>query len=371
MKKQEIFYDATFQILAPHRGMATYLNNFLQALSLSGLNITGLAPYNLKGRQEGNITYYGLNNILLFEQFSIPAFTKEVPVDFFIFPYNTGPVFKKLNCRSVLFLHDLIFMEPFSKIPLSNSIKQTIGRCYRRVAGPRMIRKADFIVTVSEYSKKRIIEECKVSEDKITVIPNCIDISPGDERLEEKDRLGYFLNVGGDAAHKNTVFLIEGYSKLPAEIKEKHSLKIVGIANGSNKQVLKQLIKSLSEEDNITIEEFVDDYQLEQLYRGAFIFIFPSLMEGFGIPLLEAMKYGCSIVCSNTSSMPEVCGDSAFYFDPKNIQSFLNAVCLACVDPGLRQAKKKAAIQQIQDYSRINFNKKAIDWVEKNIRKRF
>lgn len=369
-KEQIIYYDATFQIIAPHRGMATYLSSFLNALASNGENIKGLAPAGLSGNYRKNIVYYGLSNILFWEQFSISKFINRNKVNCFIFPYNTGPVFSTLNCTSVLILHDLIFMEPFSKIPLSKSLKQIIGRIYRRSTGPRMIKRANFIITVSNYSKERIIESFKIDESKIAVIQNCIDGYDKINGVNDKENKDFFLNVGGDAPHKNTVFLINGYANLPVEIKMKYSLKIVGISNMANKKILTDLIKSLNEESNIYIYEFVDDAQLEILYQNAFLFIFPSLTEGFGIPLLEAMKFGCSVACSNTSSMPEVCKDAAFYFDPTNMQSFIEAVCVACNDHKLRTIKKEEGAKQIDFYSRSNFNRKVLDWYEENIKKK-
>ncbi|GEO11628.1 glycosyltransferase family 4 protein [Segetibacter aerophilus] len=366
--KKDIYYDATFQILAPHRGMAKYLNGFLKALSENGEKAQGLAPSGLKRKGDESVTCYGLNNILLWEQLSISSFVKKNKVSYFIFPYNTGAVFSPLSCKSVLILHDLIFMESFSSVPTSKSFRQIVGRFYRRVIVPRIIKKASFIITVSNYSKEQIIRQFNVAEKKICVIPNCIDTTHEAEAHKEKDSEGYFLNVGGDAPHKNTAFLIEAYATLPEEIKKKFSLKVVGISNEANKKTLHHLIRSLHEEHRIIIEKYVNDEQLEKLYRNAFIFIFPSLTEGFGIPLLEAMKCGCSIVCSNTSSMPEVCREAAFYFNPHDTQSFTNAVYLACTDKALRAAKKEEAIKQLDYYSRKNFNKKVADWFTSNIR---
>lgn len=364
-KIRNIYYDATFQILAPHRGMATYLNGLVNALSSHGEHLKGLAPSGVKSVENKNVTRFGFKNILLWEQLSLSKFINNHAVDLLILPYNTGPIFMPLHCKTVLILHDLIFMEPLSKIPLSKNPKQIIGRFYRRATVPRIVRKSDFIITVSEYSKSKIIEHFKIDDQKIAVLPNCIDVGNKDNEFCEVVTQSYFLNVGGDAPHKNTVFLIKGYAMLPADIKAKYGLKIVGISNPKNRNKLLQLISSLNEEANIIIENFVDDEELEKLYRNAFIFLFPSLTEGFGIPLLEAMKFGCSIACSNTSSMPEVCKEAAFYFNPCELQDFVDTVTLACNNNELRLAKKMQAIKRVQFYSRNNFNKKVIDLFNK------
>jgi glycosyltransferase involved in cell wall biosynthesis len=365
-KKERIFYDATFQILSPKRGMATYLNNLLEAFALGGEQVTGIASSGLVNSQKENVIYVGLKNFVLWEQFSIPAFIKKNRVKLFVFPYNTGPVYFAIKCKSVLILHDLIFMEPFSKIPLSSNLKQIIGRFYRITIGPRMVKKTDLIITVSEYSKKKIIEKFNIKADKITVIPNSIDVSCEKQATPENLTRDFFLDVGGDAPHKNTAFLIRGYSMLPQEIKNRYSLKIVGVTNLSNKKELIRLIESVGEERNISVEKFLEDEQLIELYQKSFLFIFPSLIEGFGIPLLEAMKFDCTIVCSNTSSMPEVCDEAAFYFDPTDLQSFVVAITYACNNTELRQSKRQHAIKQLNYYSRENFNRKALDWLKKN-----
>lgn len=367
-KEPAIYYDASFQIVAPHRGMATYLNGFLDALSQIGENITGLAPRGLSVKKKNRIVLFGFKNILLWEQFSISRFIKRNKVSCFIFPYNTGPFVTNVSCTSVLFVHDLIFMESLSAVPLSSSLKQTVGRFYRRLTSPAMIKKANFIITVSEYSKSKILDRFPLSSPRITVIPNCIDTVDKAAIENAGERGNYFLNIGGDAPHKNTEFLIRGYSALPLEIKKLYSLKIGGVSNSSNKRKLIGLIMQLNEDANIHIEEFVRPEDMEALYKNAFLFIFPSLTEGFGIPLLEAMKYGCTIVCSNTSSMPEVCGKAAFYFNPTNQQSFVGAVVDACTNSNLRIVKKKEAAKQIDYYSRQNFNLKVQDWFNENIK---
>lgn len=358
--EHNFFYDATFQVLAPHRGMATYLNEFINALKRNEVLMTGLAPSHFKLINTSHIVTYGFRNILLWEQFSIPAFLTKTRVDAFIFPYNTGPVFKQISTASVLIVHDLIFMEPVGNVPSSRSLKQFIGRVYRRFTVPRIIRRASYIITVSEYSKQKITKRFAIDHSKVTVIPNSIDtrMKVVEETLERK----YFLNVGGDAPHKNVVFLIRAYSKLPVAIKGAYSLKLVGISNKANKVRLLKTIRKLGEQENIFIEPFIDTEALIKLYRETLLFIFPSLVEGFGIPILEAMKYGCAIVSSNRSCLPEVCGNAAFYFDPTSIESCVEAITLALRDKAKRDLKIENASNQLEMFSRGNFEKKVNNW---------
>lgn len=359
-KKYKIQYDATFQILAPHRGMALYISQFIEALSTENREITGIAPTGTLAAEGKTVKSFGFKNILLWEQFSINKNLKENVPDVFIFPYNTGPVFFRPKTKYILILHDLIFMEPLNKIPFSKNLRQIIGRLYRYLVVPKMIRKAHHIITVSEESKRKIIKKFG-KKNNISVIPNSIDISDKSLNPPWHER-EYFLNVGGDAPHKNTAFLIHGYSNLNAAIKEKFPLKIVGISNVGSRRHYNNLIRSLNEQNNIILEPYLDKEELVKLYQKAKLFVFPSLLEGFGIPLLEAMKYGCTILCSNVNSMYEVCGNAAYYFDPLSLEDFKEKVLEAINNVNEVPDMVSKAAKRLENYSKENFVKKVEKW---------
>src|SRR5262249_26954971 len=135
----------------------------------------------------------------------------------------------------------------------------------------------------------------------------------------------YFLAIGPTYPHKNFEFLIETYNELNSEIKKSHRLLIVGGLKGYLGEI-KRLVNELNLENNVKFLGYVPAEELPSLYQNAECLIFPSLYEGFGFPLVEAMACGCPVLASNTSSMPEICGDAAIYFDPTNKQSLKKAI---------------------------------------------
>jgi glycosyltransferase involved in cell wall biosynthesis len=160
----------------------------------------------------------------------------------------------------------------------------------------------------------------------------------------------YFLAIGPTYLHKNFELLIEAYDKIGTDYKKRHPLLIAG---GKEKylSVLKKLVKKLGLEDSIYFTGYVPIELMPALYREAYALVFPSLYEGFGIPLLEAMATGCPVITSNTSSMPEVCGDAVLYFDPGD-QSLLTAsMQLLITDTTLHNELKKQGLEQAKKFS--------------------
>jgi glycosyltransferase involved in cell wall biosynthesis len=191
---------------------------------------------------------------------------------------------------------------------------------------PVLIRKLDMILTVSENSKKDIMNFCGISGDRIVVTPNGVDLSiysPGDREVAIqiiKNKYHFeppcFLYVSRiEHPGKNHVRLIQAFDALKKRTKIPHQLILAGSAWSGADEVMKAAEEAQFRQD-IKFIGFVAGEDLPNLYRTADIFVFPSLYEGFGMPLLEAMACGTPVVCSNLSSMPEVAGDAALLFDP-------------------------------------------------------
>lgn len=197
-------------------------------------------------------------------------------------------------------------------------------RLYARLVMQSAVDQSDKIITVSEFSKKEIIRYTGCPEEKITVVHNGIRKAPTEGNSDSVNaRYGlppyYFLYVGNVKPHKNLAVFLQAYLLLNASLRQKYKVVIVGKKHGyiTGDQALMQWIASSPELKNqILFTGYVVDEDLDDIYRHASLFVFPSLYEGFGLPPLEAMRNGCPVICSNTASMPEVCGDAALYFDP-------------------------------------------------------
>jgi glycosyltransferase involved in cell wall biosynthesis len=189
------------------------------------------------------------------------------------------------------------------------------------------LRKADQIVTISNFSKQELVDHAKVEEDKIEVLYCGVDhlkFKPVQKTVELRQMFGFeeedkiILYVGSEEPRKNFSTLIHSFNKLKENMDNLKLLK-VGNANypGSRDWAVKQL-QSLGHLKDVVFLDSVVEETLPKIYNIADVFVFPSLYEGFGLPPLEAMACGTPVVCSATTSLPEVVGDAALVIDPLN-----------------------------------------------------
>lgn len=244
--------------------------------------------------------------------------------DIIHFFYNWSFPFRK-KVPSILTVHDVI---PFT-------FREAMG-LYRNIflykPGIKMAcRLNDIIATVSEFSKHDIAKKVGVPPDKIRVIPNGLrEPNPKDPSLEEelKNRFEikdtFILNVGGIHERKNIVRLIHAFAGLVKLNGYSGKLLITGSVSGAPyqnkmKSICDASVRKTGMENRIVFTGFISEKELDSLFRMADLLIYPSLYEGFGIPVLEAMKMGLPVITSNTTAMPEVSGDAAYLVDPNNI----------------------------------------------------
>jgi len=184
----------------------------------------------------------------------------------------------------------------------------------------QLLDRANKVIAISESTKKDIIEFYNVAPDKIEVIYLASSLSPN---FTNSDLIGepYFLFIGSRLLYKNFKFLIKAIKDLL--LNEKIKLVCGGGGEFSASEI--EYIASLGLQD-LVIYKHINDTTLAQLYTSALAFIFPSIYEGFGIPVLEAMSCGCPCLLSNSSSLPEIGGEAALYFDAEIEDSIVNAV---------------------------------------------
>ncbi|WP_039849491.1 glycosyltransferase family 4 protein [Grimontia indica] len=306
-------------MIGSFRGMGRYawqlidpIKSDTKALGPAGTELTSLASI-----------YSGHSFFPYWEQVVQAFLVKRERVEYLICPYNTGPIFTPRGVKRVLVVHDLIYMKPFDELPLSISVYQTLGRMYRRFIVPRIIEKADYIIAVSEFTKKEILERYK-PKTEVVVIPNSVSPEWLDYEVKPLEkRMAYFITVAGEAPSKNLSRLLEAFSSYVNETKDPFTLKVVGI-NARHHSKFVAISKELGVERYVEFVGYVTNEQLMSLYGNAKGFIFASLFEGFGIPLIEAMATGTPIACSDTTSLPEVVGDCGYLFSPYSVESIKN-----------------------------------------------
>ncbi|MDN3656775.1 glycosyltransferase family 1 protein [Ferruginibacter paludis] len=251
--------------------------------------------------------------------------------------------------NQVIVIHDLLSLR-FQNI-------SSHQRFYFKYLLPALIKRARLIIAVSENTKRDIIHFFKCPEEKIKVIYNGYDddiyFPVAEKKLIIYSQYGvrnYLLAVGPTYPHKNFELLIDAYNAMNTACKKKHPLVIAG---GKEKylEVLKAYVHGLDLDSCIHFVGYVPVELMPSLYREAHTLIFPSLYEGFGIPLLEAMASGCPVISSNTSSMPEVCGDAVLYFNPTDQFSLTASMQLLIMDDNLHSELKQKGLDQAKKFS--------------------
>jgi len=212
-----------------------------------------------------------------------------------------------------------------------------------------LAQKATRIIAISENTKKDIIKFLGIDEGKIEVIylSNSFNIYKGDETINMKIPEKYILFVGSRIGYKNFELFIEAISPL---LNNDIELNVVCAGGGKFNDMEIEKLKSLKIESKVFYYSGSDTV-LAYLYNKAVAFVFPSLYEGFGIPILESFACECPVICSKTSSLPEVAGDAAVYFEPESELSILDCVQKVIYNNSLRSQLVYKGSQRVKEFS--------------------
>lgn len=279
----------------------------------------------------------------------IPIEVVTGPLDIFYSPDFTLPPTMGAT-RRVLTVHDLSFVHhPDAFVP-------SLRRYLERVV-PRSIQQADRVLADSAHTRADLITLFDVSPEQVTIIYPGVDPrfrpnpEPGErERLRKRYGIGdepYVLSVGTLQPRKNYVRLMEGFVRLRGGADTRAQLVIAG----GRGWLYDEIVAEASRHDSVRLLGFVEDEDLPALYRGASVFAFPSLYEGFGLPVLEAMACGTPVMCSNASSLPEVAGESALLVDPLNADALTGALARVLADRGLRERMVDRGLAQAAEFT--------------------
>lgn len=217
------------------------------------------------------------------------------------------------------------------------------------------INRSDIIITVSKNSKEELLKYFHIPEKKVEIVypsfdslANRLSFPLLASRFQLSSR--YILYVGNLEPRKNISSLIRAYHKLKTTYRLPYQLIIAG-QKGWQYESIFETVKKLHLEKDIIFTGYLSAEEKSAFYQHASLFVFPSLYEGFGIPILEAMSASVPVVCSNTSSMPEAAGDAALFTAPKDIDGMANAMLQLLTDENLRKEKIKLGLLQAQKFS--------------------
>ncbi len=289
------------------------------------------------------------------EQIALPKAAFQEGCDVLHCTSNTGPLFCKVPL--VTTLHDIIYLESISLFKKEGSWYQKLGNMYRRYFVPPVIKKSKKVITVSNYEKQRINDHFGFTDDRLTAIYNGVGnhfkriTDPSTlKSIKEEYHLPdhFFFFLGNTDPKKNTIGVLQAFAKFNKVYPGKFSLVMLDYDESELRRLL-QSINATELRSQIHLTGYVPNTILPALISQCSIFLYPSLRESFGIPILEGMACGVPVITSNTSSMPEVAGEgTALIVDPFNpneiawaMQHLVEDAALAKVlaDRGIERAK--------------------------------
>ncbi len=296
----------------------------------------------------------------LWEQIALPKAAKKYGCQLLHCTSNTAPVCTSIPL--VVTLHDIIYMESsYVKIMRgTGTLYQKFGNAYRKLFVPRIIRKSDKIITVSHFEKNRIGQFFGMAGDqRLTAVYNGVSehfIPVNDQqvlqRVKEKYHLPdhFFFFLGNTDPKKNTKGVLKAFSDF---LKQTGSSAQLVMLDYDLKE-LEALLSEIGDKElinRIVLTGYVVNTDLPAIYCQSELFLYPSLRESFGIPMLEAMACGVPVITSNTSSMPEVAGDAALLIDPFKPEEITKAMIQITSDFTLKEDLIRKGIVQAAKFS--------------------
>lgn len=286
------------------------------------------------------------------EQIALPKLIEAQQPDLVHFTHFNIP----LGYRKpfVVTIHDLTLLR-FKSIrggllaPFTYRLKDVVMRHVLKTA----VQRSKLIFTPSQFVADDVSKQYRCKPEKIIVTHNAAD------GLAQKGRVNlkkyaitqpYILCVGNPYPHKNIDRLLKAFAQLVDKENTDYQLVIVGRDNEFMARH-KKLTKKLKLEEKVIFPGYVSDEELAGIYEKATLYVFPSLSEGFGIPGLEAMKYGVPVASSNATCLPEVLGDAAEYFDPKDVQNMAEVIGRLMMDEGRRKRLVELGYKQVKKYA--------------------
>jgi len=259
-----------------------------------------------------------LSNNTIFEQLLLPILLKNNKIDIFISPYYKLPLLSLSQVKKIITVHDIGFIT----FPIQYYGRTRFYRLFARHYLQLSLKAADHIFAVSEYTKSEILKYYKLPSNKISVLYNTVNehftsdaaANCSDIFREIVDRFGdYILSVSNFKPHKNIKNLLIAFAKL--RNKTRWNLVLAGPMNRWSLEI-SRYAADCGLSDRVKFITPADNRELAYLYKTAKLYCHPSLHEGFGLPIIESQSCGCPVVSSDRTSLPEICGGSALFFNP-------------------------------------------------------
>lgn len=342
----------------PGEGNSTYIRGFLSALLkldtdndyyLYGIDTANPFYSGLRAKNNVFIRSLGIKNPLLRIPIKLARQTYIDAVDLLHVQYIAPPLFKG---KLVATIHDLCFLH----LPATFSrIEGLRSRWLIR----RTAKKADKIITGSEFSRRDIIEQYKLDQNKIALIPYGISHTVKHEKdpVKEQHILSkyglekpYILSLGRLNPRKNLSVLAQAFAAAKKNCDIPHNLVIAGKSDFRTKDMLSD-INSDHMAGNIFFPGYVEEQDLGVIYQAADLFVYPSLFEGVGLPVLEAMQAGVPVIASNTTSLKEIVSDAGIAIPPDSVEHIADAICLLLKNSELSKDYQNKGLERAKQFT--------------------
>ena len=313
----------------------------------------------LKSTSNFKIVELGGGPYPTWEQFALPKAAKAEGCDILHCTSNTAPVSPGMPL--VTTLHDIIYMESISIFKKGGTWYQKMGNMYRRWNVPKVVKISDKIITVSKFERKRIGEFFNIPENDNRLVAIYNGVTEHFKKIDDKKELdrvkqlyklpdNFLFFLGNTDPKKNTPGTLKAFSDYLKKTGDDMYLVMLDYERSELEKILsdigdKELI------NRIILTGYVVNTDLPAIYNMCKVFLYPSLRESFGIPMLEAMRCKVPVITSNTSSMPEVSGNAAYIVDPYKPEEITLGIIELLSNKQLREELIEKGYQQSQKFS--------------------
>jgi len=343
------------------KGIGRYVKELIENLEKTDLENEYFIFLNRQGFEEYQPQSKNFRKILvnireysILEQILWPRILTSYKLDYVHFPHFNAPLF--YFRLFVVTIHDLIHWQHSKEASTKSCLLANFKKSIFRIVVRSAVNRAKKIFVVSETIKKELLNEFKISPDKVIVTYegayDVKDIFEDSKSINILNRVKkpYLFYVGNAYPHKNLYFLVKSFLSTASKLPEDLCLVLAGRKDYFYEQ-LEQKIKDLPNNEKIYLIGEVTDQELSLLYQNALAYVFPSLAEGFGLPGLEAMANNLPVLVSEIGPLPEVYGEAALYFNPKNENDLAEKIIKIYEDQKLRESLVAKGREQVKKYS--------------------